>query len=114
MHFVICIIRVFLCRAICNVLVGWRTGEPIVTLPHVMHCVVQSKSCRDGAACRMVGWRTGEPIVLSHADAALPTTQSEPLRKRFFNILVLIKRDALLAGAGVLNTSQMEKGNTVS
>ena len=56
----------------------------------------------------MVGWRTGEPIVLSHADAALPTTQSEPLQKRFLNILVLIKRDALLAGAGVLNTSQME------
>ena len=75
--------------------------------PHYALCV-QSKSCRDGAACRMVAWRTGEPIVLSHADAALPTTQSEPLRKRFFNILVLIKRDALLAAAGVLNTSQME------
>ena len=54
--------------------------------PHYALCV-QSKSCRDGAACRMVAWRTGEPIVLSHADAALPTTQSEPLRKRFFQYL---------------------------
>ena len=108
MHFVICIIRVFVCRAICNVLVGWRTGEPIVTLPHIMHCVFKVKAAEMEL---LVEWLLGGPVnqLCFHTRTLLCQQHSRNhFEKGFFNILVLIKRDALLAAAGVLNTSQME------
>ena len=91
MHFVICIIRVFVCRAICNVLVGWRTGEPIVTLPHIMHCVFKVKAAEMEL---LVEWLLGGPVnqLCFHTRTLLCQQHSRNhFEKGFFNILVLIK-----------------------
>ena len=58
-----------------------------------------------------VEWLVGGPVnqLCFHTRTLLCQQHSRNhFEKGFFNILVLIKRDALLAAAGVLNTSQME------